>query len=626
MRLIVASILTGILLTGCGLRERFGNTEDRINTALPPDSGTQAARQLFLAQIGDQPDVQKVLEPMWEARLRLRALSCSPDYSPTWRESNAEVRARLTNTSCFAEKDRLLQRWLGLQRVRLMLAQGPIRPMPQELPPLISHDEFITSLVVAREAPVAIMQGASGFAVVELATGKSLFKEATPFTSQGFMELSPNGRLFTQASSGKVSIRAVTGGETLVELPQTYRVLWLDSSVIALRSNNAKSLRLLDLTTGEDTPVPGNGNGDAYIAVRAPGEPNRFDLLLSNGVVQIEIIKAGGRYEAQLRADKQNPSGRGFAINTGGLSADGTTWIDGNQGLRVLNLDTLELQEPSFKPVGTQMAWPTPNPQEFLISMHLPSGDGVTSRFNYYLYNHGAGTLAQVTPDSKSNTRYQYLGSIKRLALIDNQSVRYIDKLNASEPHPVDSVVTAFIDEMNQRHLAAASVQQKPMIDGLPAAPGRLGEPSQPQQGVRTVSPLQAQLSDAEVEGVGVYEGGGAKHGIGQKTVPGVVEVRVRRSARPIALVLSSYEPVRWTIVTEPGAKISAVLLSGYYESTVVGAGSARIYQIGQDYAYAQQSPEYAKLQRTVMTWTGKKMTIFQGRYAGSNFSVGHGN
>lgn len=613
MRVAVASILIGILLTGCGLRERLDSPENRINTVLPPDSGVQAARQLFLAQIGDQPDAKKVLEPMWVARLRLRALSCSPDYSPTWRESNAEIRARLINTGCFAEKDRLLQRWLGLQRVRLMLAQESIRPMLQEVVPTISHDEFITALVGARDAPVAVLQGSSGFAIVELATGKSIFKEAVPLASQGAMDLSPNGRLFTQVSSGKVSIRATAGGETLVELPQTERVLWLDKDVVAVRSNSARGLRLLDLNTGDDTSVPGNSNG-AYIAARAPGKPNRFDLLHSNGVVQIEVVKAEGRYEAQLRIDKRSPSGYGFAINTGGVSADGAMWIDGSQSLRVLNLDTLELQELSLKPVLTQTAWPTANPHEFLVSMHLPTGDGVTSHFNYYIYNHVANTLAQVTPESRSNTRYQYLAPIKRLALIEQQSVRYLDKLAASAPQPVDTVVAAFIDEMNQSRLAAASVQQQPVAQGLPA------------EGIRTLSPTAAHLSDSNIEGVGVYEGGGARHGVGQRTVVGNVEVRVRRSARPIALVLSSYEPVRWTIVTESGAKLSAVLLSGYYESTVVGAGSARIYQIGQGYAYERQSPEYAAMQRTVVSWAGRPMTVFQGRYTGSSFSVGGGN
>lgn len=628
MRMLVVMLVLGTQLTGCGLSERFDSAETRINAALPPDSGVQAARQLLLAQIADQHDVQKALEPKWASRLRLRALSCSRDYTPTWRDSTVDIRARLGNISCFAEYDRLLQRWVGLQRTRLMLAQGPIRPVTQALPPMITHREFITTMVVARDAPVAMFRGPSGFEAVDLANGKSIYKEAASPTLQGIIDLSPNGRLFTQATSGKISIRATEGGETLVELPQADGIIWLDDATVALRSNNSSSLRLLDLAAGEDTPIPGTGNGPTYMAARAPGAPSRFNLFVPRGADQIEIVNVGGRYEAQLRAEKRS-SGAGFLLNTGGMSADGKMWIDGHQGVRVLNLDTLELDEHSFKPVGTQAAWPTPNPDEFLLSMHLPTDDGVSSHFNYYVYNYRAGTLAQVAREPGSSTRYQYIGSIKRLALIDNQNVRFIDKLPAGTAQPIEKALATFIDEMNQRRLAAAAARQLAFQglsapSGAPAVIGGAGTPA-PLSGVGVATPLHTQLRDAQVEGVGVYQGTGARHGPGQTRAAGVVEVRIRRSVQPIALVLSSYEPVRWMIITESGAKLSAVLLSGYYDSTVVGAGAARVYRIGQGYAYGQPSSGYSELQRTVVQWTGKPITVFQGRYEGSNFSVGGG-
>lgn len=629
MRMLVVMLVLGTQLAACGLRERFDSAETRINAALPPDSGVQAARQLLLAQIADQHDVLKALEPKWAARLRLRALSCSRDYTPTWRDSSADIRARLVNTSCFADNDRLLQRWVGLQRTRLMLEQGPIRPATPVLPPMITHREFITTMVVARDAPVAMFRGSTGFDVVELATGKSLYKEPASPALQGIMDLSPNGRLFTQAASGKVSIRATEGGETLVELPQADGIIWLDGAVVALRSNSAPGLRLLDLAAGEDTPVPGTGNGPTYMAARAPGAPNRFNLFVPRGADQIEIVNVGGRYEAQLRAERRS-SGAGFLLNTGGMSADGKMWIDGHQGVRLLDLDTLELQEHSFKPVNTQAAWPTPNPDEFLLSMHLPTDDGVSSHFNYYVFNPRAGTLAPVAREPGSSTRYQYIGSINRLALIDNQNVRFIDKLPAGSPQPVETAVAAFIDEMNQRRLAAATARQlafqglSAMPAGAPGFEGTAGAPA-PMGSVGVATPLHTQLRDAQLEGVGVYQGAGARHGVGQTRTPGVVEVRIRRSAQPIALVLSSYEPVRWMIITESGAKLAAVFLSGYYDSTVVGAGAARVYRIGQGYAYGQPSSGYSDLQRTVVHWAGKPIAVFQGRYEGSNFSVGGG-
>jgi hypothetical protein len=626
LAMLIISVMP--LVTACGLQNRFESAEDRINSILPPDSAVRAARQLLLAQTSGQPEVQKALEPIWNGRLRLRALTCSRDYTPTWRESDAEVRARLVNTECFSEHDRSLQRWLGLQRVKLMLAQGPVRPPLQTPPTVISHREFITTMVTARDAPVVLLQNPTGFDAVELATGKAIFKELAQQNVQGLMSLSPNGRLFTQAASGKIAIRATEGGETLVELTPADGIIWLDNNVVALRSHSSMSLRLLDLASGEETSVPGAGSGHAYHAAPVPGAPNRFNLFAHSRIYQIEIVNGGSRYEARLHAEKQTTSSAGFASNTGGISADGKVWVDGNQSVRVLDLETLELNELTFKPVVAQAAWPTSDPSEFLVSIRLPAGDGVPTRVKYYLYDYRANTLALVMQEHNWNDRYQYVAAINRLVLIDKQSIRVIDKLPFGAPQPAQTVVAALVDEVNQRRLALAVTKDVGAQSLSAAPPSGLGASQSAAEAMHLQLQQQlqkTQLHDAQVEGVGVYEGRGGKYGVGQAQQSGVVEVRVRRSSRPIALVLSSYEPVRWMIITEPGARLSAVLVSGYHESTVVGAGAARVYQIGQGHAYSEQSSGYANLQRAVERWAGKRINIFQGRYEGSSFSVGGG-
>ena len=56
----------------------------------------------------------------------------------------------------------------------------------------------------------------------------------------------------------------------------------------------------------------------------------------------------------------------------------------------------------------------------------------------------------------------------------------------------------------------------------------------------------------------------------------GTVQVFVMKSAHPIVLVLSSYEPVTWSLQLQNGAKVSHVLLSGYHASQVYGAPDAQ--------------------------------------------------
>ena len=126
----------------------------------------------------------------------------------------------------------------------------------------------------------------------------------------------------------------------------------------------------------------------------------------------------------------------------------------------------------------------------------------------------------------------------------------------------------------------------------------------------------------ATIEGVGVYQGAGARLEPGHRP-RGTVEVRVRRGARPVLLVLTSYEPVEWKIVPESGARIAGVLIGGYHPSFVTGAGPVRVQQIGRDYAYQRDGEAYQKLQTLVTQLVGRPIGPYQARYEASSFTVG---
>jgi hypothetical protein len=129
---------------------------------------------------------------------------------------------------------------------------------------------------------------------------------------------------------------------------------------------------------------------------------------------------------------------------------------------------------------------------------------------------------------------------------------------------------------------------------------------------------------DAQIEAIGVYESAAAPPTRpGQPSGRGPVHVLVRRAAKPIVLVLSSYETVDWQIRIEPGAQLKAVLLGGYEESSVSGTGTLRTLRIGRVYAYEQGSAELAQLQREIVRWAGRPIDTFQGAYKGGRFTVG---
>ncbi len=122
---------------------------------------------------------------------------------------------------------------------------------------------------------------------------------------------------------------------------------------------------------------------------------------------------------------------------------------------------------------------------------------------------------------------------------------------------------------------------------------------------------------DAVVHMVGVYEGTGS--GRANRSV----RVVVRPSPRPLVVALSSYESVRWVIVNQ-GAKISAVLLSSYEPSSVIGLPYTPVQRVGGSYAYKAGSPEHMRWRQSVQQYVGPlDIRSFQGEYTGKEFSVG---
>lgn len=122
--------------------------------------------------------------------------------------------------------------------------------------------------------------------------------------------------------------------------------------------------------------------------------------------------------------------------------------------------------------------------------------------------------------------------------------------------------------------------------------------------------------SNAKVEAVGVYET--------KDRSPSGISVIVKKSDKPLVLMLSAYEPVRWNLIKEPGANLVAVIATGYNLPEVTGAGATKTMIKRGSYAYQQNGSEYAALNNDAIMWTGKPISKFQGTYGGTVFVVGN--
>lgn len=138
-----------------------------------------------------------------------------------------------------------------------------------------------------------------------------------------------------------------------------------------------------------------------------------------------------------------------------------------------------------------------------------------------------------------------------------------------------------------------------------------------------------------ELHVVSVYEGevaAGALRGEDGDAV-GSVRVVVHPTTKPVVLALSSYDPVRWELSLEPGARVAHVLTQGYYDQEVIGLPSGvSLTQIDRDevcsYAYGWETrhnrggSSYSTAIASIRERTGLVERSFQGCYQGSGFVV----
>lgn len=626
------------LLSACGLGERFASAEDRINRVLPPGPAVASAMQRLSAMPEQNATAANAFAAHHAARLKVRALNCADGLSVGVFDSDEKLLRRLNNKSCFEAADAELARWLNLYRAHRLLALGPLRPIPAQPPKLIPSAEFISELTFASQAGVALMSGPAYQIAVDIGTGEEIRRDAAnrglPFPGP----MSANGRLVRSHRVGGVSMRMVDTGEVLAEFPANQSFAWLNQRFMLIFEHPAREVRLHDMVTGRETVVSGLSFDDAFAnLLPIPGSTTQFLAIARRNAMTVELVDQIGSAQAKVTAMVPTPA-YPPRVSESALTPDGKTLVSRQQPhFSFLDLQDLKFSQTSLAPMSANEILPMPDPDEFLVATALPSGDGFTSVIRKFILSRSKNTLAPIDANPGGD-RYVWIAPLKRLGLVNDRHIMVLDRIDAAQAMPADQVVAAFMDEVNQRKLArfAAVAQAYPSglmppevtaaRDASMASVGaaRAAAQATGQAGMGNPRPPLAQVAaDAQIEGVGVYQGTGPALRQGMTRAAGVVEVRVRRGARPTVLVLSSYEPVRWMIITESGARLAAVLLSGYHASTVVGAGNAPIVQMGQDFAYTGHGAGYQQLQRSVERLTGRQIGLFQGRYEGLGFAVG---
>ena len=625
-------------VSGCS---RLSEVPEKVNDAFPPSPELRIAEGDLRERLASDKDALNAFEEQYATRLELRALNCTRDMSIGRFDSVAEVKALPINRDCLNSQDMELLQFLGIRQVAARQALPPLRPLEPLGPaaPVIPDMVGTTAMaaIAASDAGVAVLKGVTGeMATMSLPKFEKIASLPTiPGTTEG-MQLSPNGRVAAVPSTnnGEMTFVDTETGRKLWETKGFNHMLaWMPEIQAALVGDGRRGTALLlDFASGKLEPQLKGRMGYAW-AMTVSHNPTCVLLGSMKQFSLIEYKRGQAGIEQNVLRNYEIRQGAGVLGYQMALMHNGKALVFvSGRDLMMVDLDS-----------GTETLWPIEgilsnrfaklNETELLVNSYR-SDQGINAR----VFDIEKATLAPMLSWDK---RWGYVGGLSGRAgyFLRTDKISIGDQVEKGSAVPLNELAKAYemerqlVELERQQATLAASrltaannwrygIPNPAMLVPAPAA--RPASSPYPSPGAHSSSVITDLAKGARVEAVGVYEGVGGEHQTGSSNrQAGAVMVHVKPSAQPIVLVLSSYEPVRWILLPESGAKIAAILLSGYYQSSVVGGGNARILSMGKAHAYKVNSPEYVALNMETMRYTGKNIDVFQGRYDGASFDVG---
>ena len=111
-----------------------------------------------------------------------------------------------------------------------------------------------------------------------------------------------------------------------------------------------------------------------------------------------------------------------------------------------------------------------------------------------------------------------------------------------------------------------------------------------------------------------------------------VLTINIDRADIPLTLVLSAYEPVKFTLVLAPGVLLEHVILNGYNPHSVEGQGDAMVTDLSDNFDYIVACGYFwpdndggcdtPSLVAGAEALTGLQLAAFVGCYEGSSFTI----
>ncbi len=591
----------------------------KINAAHPLSPEARLSEERLLTLLSDDPKAIELVKAKAESRMALRALTCAKDANVGRLDTVATVKSLSLDGLCFQEQDAELQTFYGLRALGVLLAKPALRPFKAAGPVVALPKGKLNRILAgafARDAGVGLLTDWEGNGVVVEIPGGMPIAQLPPFGANldSSARLSPNGRVVMVSSGGQMEFIEAETGIRIWRYADAGRLrlqAWLPEVHGFVVADKEGQVMLADGLTGAIDVHP-LSIPNSQVATHIPGQParllmgNQRELMLVEHVRTEQGIRASAvkqyRFEDGLGVVVRSPvpmqSGRMVVF----ASNRDIAWLDLKSGAH----GTWRVS-PMLRSAFTKL-------DESRIAVDAMDMNATTIKT--WSLDITSGSVAPLDVADSDGVIFEIgdrVGMFRR-----GREASFGDVLTQGETQPLEPLVAEY-DLQRQLNKLEAQVRRDSELSMI----GRsdLAAPVAP---TGALSPGLADVpADAQVHMVGVYEGKRAAAEPAGARGKRDVRVMLRPSSRPIVLVLSSYEPVNWILVNG-GARLSAVLLSGYSDSAVTGIGSTRVLRIGTAYAYSTDSAEYARLRQTVTRYTSpREIRSFQGGYSGAEFSVG---
>lgn len=686
MKKCILWLILAFVLAGC---DRFDAVvtpvAEKVSRAFPVPIEVAAAQGALLAAMSSGSEEKRQLESRIDHLMTVRALTCMGAARIGRLDSTADVQVKVTDIECFRKQDLEFAEWIGLRRLANTLARPALRPV-QQLPAkaVIPSVENQVSMVASSGAGVVMVKNNSGrFTLLDLAGGKPLSSFQSPSDAHRAPILSPNGRLLAVPVSNRaLQVVDTESGSVLWSTERYSDILaWLpDQQAIVLIETGGRKTALMDLRTGQPEPYVPDEQRLSW-ALELPGEAGSRLVGSANAVSLVKHSRdASGRLlfaaERSWRLEGRTISAHVPMLLRNGkflayLSHPDVGWLNlesGQQGTWALSIlrgngyakfDESNIIFSQSRP-GAAATLSLLDIDQSAVStvIDIPAAEGYSLPFAPRA-GLARGVNSALVIYSKAQTQdAQPLDNLIAQAQLDQQlnklhdasqprntvPTRYSEaELNAAAAETSAATAAAAAASAASRGAGSAGKQAyheslarqvraanaaSAMRDGLPRdVVERIRNGSAAGAGAPTITPMLANVpANAEVAVIGVYQPRQDSRATTAQRSPGGIRVAIGTGTRPLVLVLSSYEPVRWQLQNPGGRRISAILLSGYHESTVAGHSGANVLKIGSNYAYKLDSNQYVQLKQAVSRYVANPVRTFQGAYEASEFSVSGGS